>query len=67
MRSETRGHERRLHEGLCYLWDGARVSDSSVRKFMYVTACCMSCMHHVGASWGTIRGTCGADIQFSAY
>ena len=42
----------------------ARVSYSSVRKFMYVTACCMSCMHHVGAPRGLSEGYVGRIFGF---
>jgi hypothetical protein len=59
-------YERRLHEGLCHLCHGDRVSYSSQRKFMYVTPCYMPCMRNVSPPQGVVRGTRGADIRFSA-
>src|SRR5918998_3675762 len=43
---------------------GADVSYSSVRKFMYVTACCKPCMHHVGAPRELFEGSVGRIFGF---
>src|SRR5215203_679250 len=40
------------------------LSHSSVRKFMYVTVCHISCMHHVGALGGYPRSAWGGHSVF---
>jgi hypothetical protein len=45
-------------------WLQHRVSYTSLRKFMYVTACCMSCMHHVDAPLGLSEGCEGLIFGF---
>ena len=43
---------------------GAGVSYSSVRKFTYVTACYIPCMHHVGVPRELFKGSVGWIFGF---
>jgi hypothetical protein len=49
---------------ICVMGLVARVSYPSLRKFMYVTACCIPSMHDVGAPRGLSEGCVGRIFEF---